>query len=197
MQSERIAKNGAAGNCAQIPIGVHATEKDVGIEDTQVADHRESHESLTAGANAETQNWQDEAMGVRISTPEKYRPQSRRQTRRGGNAGFSPGKTVCASLLTIAKSTGIAMSLATTSKLGMWVANQRRYYRLQLYGISIVYDALPYPSIGKPRFRMRFCVTIWEDRLSELADYRKIHGNAMFLKTTAKGLSWLLGSQPK
>jgi hypothetical protein len=30
--------------------------------------------------------------------------------------------------------------------------------------------------------------TIWEDRLSELADHRKITGTAMFLETTAKTL---------
>jgi hypothetical protein len=33
----------------------------------------------------------------------------------------------------------------------------------------------------------------WEDRLSELADYRKINGTAMFLETTAKTPSWLMG----
>jgi hypothetical protein len=28
--------------------------------------------------------------------------------------------------------------------------------------------------------------TAWEDRLSELADYRKVQGTAMFLQTTRK-----------
>jgi hypothetical protein len=37
----------------------------------------------------------------------------------------------------------------------------------------------------------------WEDRLSELADYRKIHGTAMFLVATVETPSWLSGSQTK
>jgi hypothetical protein len=38
----------------------------------------------------------------------------------------------------------------------------------------------------------------WKDRLSELVDYRYIHGNtAMFRRGTAKTPSWLRGLQPK
>jgi hypothetical protein len=55
VQSERLAKNAAAGIRAQILKGVHSTERDVGIEDAQVAGHCESHESLTAHANADAQ----------------------------------------------------------------------------------------------------------------------------------------------
>jgi hypothetical protein len=36
-------------------------------------------------------------------------------------------------------------------------------------------------------------ITAWEDRLSELADYRKIQGTAMFLKT--KKHHWLVNNQ--
>jgi hypothetical protein len=38
-------------------------------------------------------------------------------------------------------------------------------------------------------------VSAWDDRLSELADYRKIHKTAMFLKSGKT--SWLNGSQTK
>jgi hypothetical protein len=44
-------------------------------------------------------------------------------------------------------------------------------------------------STSKPtfeRFGRQGRYTIWEDRLSELADYRKIQGTAMFLETTKK-----------
>jgi hypothetical protein len=37
--------------------------------------------------------------------------------------------------------------------------------------------------------------TIWEAHLSELAEYCKITGTAMFLGNTAKTPTWLIGSQ--
>jgi hypothetical protein len=37
----------------------------------------------------------------------------------------------------------------------------------------------------------------WEDRLSELADHRKIHGTAMFLGATAKTSKLIVATQGK
>jgi hypothetical protein len=51
---------------------------------------------------------------------------------------------------------------------------------------SIVYIHLPNPGIGSLDFEWDNLSAVWEDRLSELADYRKIHGTAMFLTSTAK-----------
>jgi hypothetical protein len=51
VKSKRSAKSDAAGSCAQILEGVHVTERDVGSEDAQVTDHRESHQCLTAAAS--------------------------------------------------------------------------------------------------------------------------------------------------
>jgi hypothetical protein len=61
---------------------------------------------------------------------------------------------------------------------------------------SIVYDTLPYPGIGKLGFEWDSYSAAWEDRLSELADYRKIHGTAMFLQYS-ENTNWLMGRKPK
>jgi hypothetical protein len=37
----------------------------------------------------------------------------------------------------------------------------------------------------------------WEDRLSELADYRKFHGNCNVPRIYSENPSWLRGPQPK
>jgi hypothetical protein len=45
-------------------------------------------------------------------------------------------------------------------------------------GKEIVYESLPYPSTGKLGFRMEQARRpMGKDRLSELGDYRKIHGD--------------------
>jgi hypothetical protein len=43
----------------------------------------------------------------------------------------------------------------------------------------------PYPGIGSLGFEWEV-TTAWENRLSELADYREATGTAMFLGATAK-----------
>jgi hypothetical protein len=47
------------------------------------------------------------------------------------------------------------------------------------------------------RFKRQGRYTIWEDRLSELADYRKIQGHCNVPRNNKENASWLIGSQPK
>jgi hypothetical protein len=62
---------------------------------------------------------------------------------------------------------------------------------------DIVHDSSSYPGIEKPRFWWRLGTT-WADRLSELADYIKIHGAFMFLKcAAAANSSWLWVLEPE
>jgi hypothetical protein len=63
------------------------------------------------------------------------------------------------------------------TKLGEWVATQRTHYRLHLEG-KISQITLPrIQALESLGFEWVIYVTTWEDRLSELADYRKIHGH--------------------
>jgi hypothetical protein len=73
----------------------------------------------------------------------------------------------------------VPQKYSQNAKLGACVTNQRSQYRLHLKGkISMI--KLPrikaLESLGF-EWRIRGANCTWEDRLSELADYRKVHGH--------------------
>jgi hypothetical protein len=61
------------------------------------------------------------------------------------------------------------------TKLAHWVANQRSNYRLHVKGKTPPMTTFRIQELESLGFEWGYCVTAWEDRLSELADYRKIH----------------------
>jgi hypothetical protein len=63
------------------------------------------------------------------------------------------------------------------SKLGHWVTNQRKSYRLQAKGKTSRMTTARVQELESMGFEWEVGVTGWEDLLSELADYRKIHGD--------------------
>jgi hypothetical protein len=63
------------------------------------------------------------------------------------------------------------------SKLAQWVGNQRKQYRLHLEGKTSSMTPFRVQELESVGFEWGFCVIAWEDRLSELADYRTIHGH--------------------
>jgi hypothetical protein len=63
------------------------------------------------------------------------------------------------------------------AKLAQWVATQRKKYKLQVEGKTSPMTTFRIQGLESLGFEWRVCVTTWEDRLSELADYRKIHGH--------------------
>jgi hypothetical protein len=65
-------------------------------------------------------------------------------------------------------------------KLGKWVSTQRTRYRFYLEGKTSPMTALRIQALESLGFEWTRVVDgagIWKDRLSELADYRKIHGH--------------------
>jgi hypothetical protein len=62
-------------------------------------------------------------------------------------------------------------------KLGDWVATQRKMYRLHLKGKTSSMTLTRIQKLESLGFEWDSRVTYWEDRLSELADCRKIHGH--------------------
>jgi hypothetical protein len=79
------------------------------------------------------------------------------------------------------------------TKLATWVSTQRKHYKLRLEGKK---SQITLPRIQEPKslgFEWRICV-IWEDRLSELADYGNIHGHCnvpyRYSKNTKLGI-WM------
>jgi hypothetical protein len=129
MRSKCSAKNDATGKRAQILNGVHATGKDVGGEDAQVTDHRESYEGFAKAAS------------------HPMNSDSEQTIHDGGSANKRSQK--------------IATSKSTLNESGRAVRST------------------------------------WEYCLSELADYRKIHGHCNVPKGYSKKTSWLCGSQTK
>jgi hypothetical protein len=73
----------------------------------------------------------------------------------------------------------VPQTYSKNTKLGMWVANQRRYYKLHREGKKLpmtIFRIQALESLGLEWERTSFG-TVWEDRLSELADYREKHGH--------------------
>jgi hypothetical protein len=65
------------------------------------------------------------------------------------------------------------------TKLGQWVGTQRKQYRLQQEGKTSHMTLSRIKELESLGFKWRIfgVTTAWEDRLSELADYRKLHGH--------------------
>jgi hypothetical protein len=64
------------------------------------------------------------------------------------------------------------------SKLANWVTNQRRNYRLHREGKKSPMTLSRIQALESLGFEWsKVCFTAWEDRLRELADYRKKHGH--------------------
>jgi hypothetical protein len=62
-------------------------------------------------------------------------------------------------------------------KLAKWVGNQRSNYKLHLEGKTSPMTTFRIQELESLGFEWGLCNTAWEDRLSELADYRKIYGH--------------------
>jgi hypothetical protein len=69
-------------------------------------------------------------------------------------------------------------SYSENSKLANWVGKQRYDYRLQVEGKTSYMTLSRIQELESLGFEWKVCVPAsWEGRLSELADYRKIHGH--------------------
>jgi hypothetical protein len=63
------------------------------------------------------------------------------------------------------------------TKLGTWVGGQRALYRLHLEGKTSSMTLSRIQALESLGFKWDSLGAFWKDRLSELADYRKIHGH--------------------
>jgi hypothetical protein len=71
----------------------------------------------------------------------------------------------------------VPKNYSENTKLATWVRRQRRQHRLHLEGKTSPMTTLRIQALESLGFEWGVCLTAWEDRLSELADYRKIHGH--------------------
>jgi hypothetical protein len=63
------------------------------------------------------------------------------------------------------------------AKLGTWVRTQRQQYTLQQKGKASPMTTFRIQELESLGFEWPYLTANWEDRLSELADFRKIHGH--------------------
>jgi hypothetical protein len=166
MKSERIAKNDAAGKNAQTQKGVQATEKDVGSEDAQVVDLDESHEGIAAVASY--------PMNLDSEQTSRDDRSANDHSQKRLTSKYTAWEVRLSELADYRKIHGhcnVPQKYSENTKLGTWVANQRHQGKTSQMTLPRI-QALE--SLG---FEWGSRGTAWEDRLSELAEYRKVHGH--------------------
>jgi predicted chitinase len=71
----------------------------------------------------------------------------------------------------------VSKSCSENTKLGNWVSKQRKKYKLHLQGEQSSMTLSRIQTLESFGFEWDSLSAAWADRLSELADYRKIHGH--------------------
>jgi hypothetical protein len=186
--SKASGKNVAAGKCAQSRKGVAATVKAVIVsEDAQVANHSESHEgiaALIAASSSEPINSKPEQTSQDDRSANKH--SQRRSTSipppnaSGRQRRYSTWEDRLSELADYRVKHGhcnVPRRYNENSKLGNWVQAQRYQYRFHLDGETSAMTAFRIRELESLDFDWGDCVIAWEDRLSELDEYRKIHGH--------------------
>jgi hypothetical protein len=168
---KRSAKNDTAGK---------ATVKDVGSEE---ADPRESHEGIAVAAshpmNSDSeQTSQDDGSGNKYSHKlSTSKPLSNVSRRQGRASAWEARLSELADYRKIHGHCNVPANYSEKSKLGNWVSTQRTQYRLHLEGKTSSMTLSRIQELESLGFEWVIYDTAWENRLSELADYRKIHGH--------------------
>jgi hypothetical protein len=173
------SNNDAAGKCAQIVKGVEATEQDVGSEDTQVQDHNEYHEGIPAAAsqpmNSDSEHTSRDD-GSPIKHSQKLLPSQPSSNTSGRQYRVSDWEDWLSELTIYRKIHGHC-NVPHNYSLGYWVGRQRKQYKLHLQGEKSHMTTFRIQELESLGFEWYIYGAAWEDRFTDLADYRKIHGH--------------------
>jgi hypothetical protein len=142
VNNKQSAKNGTVGKYARILKGVEATEEDVGIEDAQVADHRESHEGVIAAEAAShpmnsvsEQNRRDDGSASKYSEKlSTSRSPSKESGRQSKVSAWEVRLSELADYRRIHGHCNVPQRYSENTKLGSWVGTQRSQYRFHVDG---------------------------------------------------------------
>jgi hypothetical protein len=127
-----------------------------------------------------TQNRRAETIGLQMSVPRNYRRRNHCQTRRDCNVRSTQRLSELADYRKSYGHCNVPRRYSEKNKLATWVAKQRAQYKLHLKGkassmtLSRIQEL---ESLGFEWDRSSASTSSWEDRLSELVDYRKIQGH--------------------
>jgi hypothetical protein len=83
------------------------------------------------------------------------------------------------------------------SNLGEWIKTQRTKYNLHAKGKPLSMTLSRIQALKSLGFEWARLGTTWEDSLSKLADYRKVHGHCNVPARYSEKPSWLIGSYAK
>jgi hypothetical protein len=156
-KSERIAKNDAKKLCAQMMKGVEATEQGVGEliqtsrDDGSAIKHSKKLSTSKPSSKASGRQWRDSAWEDRLSELADYRK--------------------------IHGHCNIPYRYSKNTQLAAWVGTQRQQYRLHREGNASPMMLSRIQELESLGFEWEVWATAWEDRLSELAEYWKLHGH--------------------
>jgi hypothetical protein len=175
--------NNAARKCVQTVEEVEATDKDVGSKGAEVTDHSESNEGIPAAAasasshpmnsDSEQTSRNDGSATKHSQKPSTSKPPSRRASR------WEDRFSELADYSKIQGHCNVPLRYSDNTKLASWVKKQRSNYRLHIKGKASPMTTFRTQELESLGFEWEWDSrgTAWENRLSELADYRKIHGN--------------------
>jgi hypothetical protein len=180
--------NDTVGKCAQILKGVEATEEDVGIEDVQVADHHhKSNEGVAAAtataalhhmnSDSEQISQDNGSTNMHSQKPSNSEPPSNASGRQSRVSVWEDRLNELAGYRKIHGHCNVPQRCSENAKLASWVHTQRTQYKSHQEGKTSPITNLRIQELEGIGFEWRVCLPIWEDRLSELADYRKLHGH--------------------
>jgi hypothetical protein len=174
---KRSLKNGAAGKCAR-------TLKDVvGSEDIQAADHHESHEGIAKAAShpmnvdSEQTSREDGSANKRSQKRSNSKPPSKESGRQSRNSTWDYRLSELADYRRFHGDCNVPRKYSENTKLGQWVSTQRINYRWHEEGKASPMTTYRIQALESLGFEWDCYDIVREDRLSELADYRKIHGH--------------------
>jgi hypothetical protein len=182
VKCQRTAKNVAAGKCAQILKGVVATEKDVGSEDAQRADHRESHEGIAVAAShpinsdSEQKSRDDGSANKHSQKLSTSKPPSNASGREC-TVSWEGHLSQLADYRKIHGHCNVPTRCSENTRLANWVKTQKINYLLHLERKKTYMTLSRIQELESLGFEWDRRGASWEDRLSELADYHKIHGH--------------------
>jgi hypothetical protein len=168
-----------------LPLSRNRPRRDeVGNEDAQVAEHRESHECIAAAgsqpmnSDSEQTSQNDGSANKHSQKPSTSKPpsnSSRRQWR--GASAWKDRLTELAHYRKIHGHCNVPQRYSKNPKLGAWVGTQRKQYKLRLEGKKSAMTLSHIQQLESLNFEWNCSGATWEERLSELANYRKIHGH--------------------
>jgi predicted chitinase len=176
--------------------GKRPQNKNVGSEDAQEVDHRESHEGIDAAASQPMNSDSEEISRNHGST--KKRSKKRSASKPPSNAAGRQMKVTTwndrfEELADYREGYGdcnVPKSFSKNFKLASWVETQRTNYRLYQEEKSTRMTSFRIEELK----RIDFEFTDWEECLSELAEYRIVHGHCNIPKNcseNSKLASWV------